>query len=81
MLTLQARKTGFDTLPFAGRTPWLEPSAEDRPDVVVLALAGIEIQPETRMGVSIASAAGVGFDLLKERVRRPRQFVGIEGRK
>jgi hypothetical protein len=48
---------------------------------VVLALAGIEIQPEARIGLSIAPAASIGFDLLKECVRRFFHLVGIEGRK
>ncbi len=63
---LQARKTDFDTLLIACQTPWLEPSTKDRPHIVVLALAGIEIQPETRTGTPIASTASVGFNLLKE---------------
>jgi len=66
LLTLQARKTGFGTLFVARQTPWLEPSTKDWPYIVVLALAGIEIQPETRIGIPIASTASVGFDLLKE---------------
>ncbi len=81
MLALQARKTGFDTQFVACRTPWLEPSAENRPYFVVLASAGIEIQPETRIGIPITSTASVGFNLLEEYVRRLYQLVGIERRK
>ena len=66
MLTLQAGKTGFDTEVVACLTPWLEPSTKDWPKFVVLALAGIEIQPETGIGIPIASTASVGVNLLKE---------------
>ena len=36
------------------------------PKFVMLALAGIEIQPETGIGIPIASTASVGVNLLKE---------------
>ena len=68
MLTLQDRKTDFDTLFIACQTPWLEPSTKDWPYIVVLALAGTEIQPETRIGIPIARTPSVGFNLLKEYV-------------
>ena len=66
MLTLQAGKAGFDTEVVACLTPWLEPSTKDWPKFVVLALAGIEIQPETGIGIPIASTASVGVNLLNE---------------
>ena len=81
LLTLQARKTNFDTLFVACQTPWLEPTTKDGPYLVVLALAPSEIQPETRIGIPIASAASVGFNLFNECVRRLHYLVGIEGRK
>jgi hypothetical protein len=68
LLALQARKTGFDAQFVACRPPWLEPPAKDRPYFVVLALTGIEIQPETRVGIPITSTASVGVNLLKEYV-------------
>ena len=66
MLTLQAGKAGFDTEVVACLTPWLEPSTKDWPKFVVLALAGIEIQPETRIGILITNTVSVGINLLKE---------------
>ena len=66
LIPLQAGKTGFDTEVVACLTPWLEPSTKDWPKFVVLALAGIEIQPETGIGIPIASTASVGVNLLKE---------------
>jgi len=66
VLTLQAGKTGFDTEVVACLTSWLEPSTKDWPKFVVLALAGIEIQPETGIGIPIASTASVGVNLLEE---------------
>ena len=68
MLTLQAGKTDFDTEVVACLTPWFEPSTKDWPKFVVLALAGIEIQPETGIGIPIASTASVGVNLLKESI-------------
>ena len=78
---LQSGKTGFDAEVVACLTPRLEPSTKDRPGFVVLALARIEIQPETRIGIPVAGTAGVGVNLLKECIRRLYQLVGIEGRK
>ena len=66
LIPLQAGKTGFDTEVVACLTPWLEPSAKDWPRFVMLALAGIEIQPETGIRLPIASTASVGVNLLKE---------------
>ena len=63
---LQARKADFDTLFVACQTPWLEPSTKDWPYIVVLALAGIEFQPETRIGIPIANTPSIGVNLLKE---------------
>jgi hypothetical protein len=68
LLDLQAWKTGFDTQFVACQTPWLEPPTKDWPCCVMLALAGIEIQPETRIGFPITSTASVGVNLLKEYV-------------
>ena len=79
MLALQAGKTGFDTEVFACLTPRLEPSTKDRPGFVVLALARIEIQPETGIGIPVTDTAGVGVNLLKECIRRLYQLVGIKG--
>jgi hypothetical protein len=62
----QAGETGFDTEVIACLTPRLEPSTKDRPKFVVLALAGIEIQPETGIGIPIAGTVRVGVNLLKE---------------
>ncbi len=75
------RKAGFDAEVVACRTPWFEPSTEDRPKSVVLALAGIEIQPKARIGISIASTVSVDVNLLKECIRCLYQLVGIEGGK
>ena len=66
MFALQARKTGFGTQFVACQTSWLKPPAKDWPCFVVFALAGIEIQPETRIGIPITSTASVGINLLKE---------------
>jgi hypothetical protein len=66
LFPLQTGKTGFDTEVIACLTPRLEPSTKDWPKFVLLALAGIEIQPETGIGIPIASTASVGVNLLKE---------------
>jgi len=63
---MQSRKTGFDTEVIACQTPWLEPTTKDWPYFVVLALTGIEIQPETRIGIPITSTVSVGVNLLKK---------------
>jgi len=63
VLTLQTRKTGFDTKVVASQTPWLEPSTKDRPKFVVLAFSGIEIQPETGIGIPMAGTVGIGVNL------------------
>jgi len=63
---MQSRKTGFDTQFVACQTPWLEPTTKDWPYFVVLAFTGIEIQPETRIGIPITSTVSVGVNLLKE---------------
>jgi hypothetical protein len=80
MHLLQFRKTGFGTQFVAGKPPRLEPPAQDGSHIVVPALSGIEIQPQTRVGFPVSFAARVFVDLLKECLRRPHELVGIEGR-
>ena len=81
MLALQARKADFHAQSIASQTPRLEPPTKDGPYFVMLALAGTEIQPETRIAIPITGTASVGVNLLKEYVRRLLQLVGIKGRK
>lgn len=66
LILLQAGKTGFDTEIVACLTPWLEPSTKNWPKFVVPALSGIQIQPETGIGIPITGTASVGVNLLKE---------------
>jgi len=66
LFPLHTGKTGFNAEVIACLTPRLEPSTKDWPKFVLLAFAGIEIQPKTGIGIPIASTASVGVDLLKE---------------
>ena len=66
LLVLQAWKTGFNAQFVACQTVWLEPPAKNWPYFVMLAPAGIEIQPETWIGIPITGTASIGVNLFNE---------------